>query len=415
MASLLSFCLAAKGQSDYHSEVFDPDLHTVQLYANQTGENYATLNSPVASLNSGQSLILEFDDLRASYRQFHIKIVSYNLDGTVSKLRDLEFLNEYNDFIINNFEVSQGTKVNYYHYGFRLPQIKIAGNYMLELYENDLYGNKLAQMTFQVLDPQVTVLAQAQRPQDPEFWQSHQQVDFEINYGNYPLRDPRNELTVLIRKNFRDTDVKTGFKPTAINAGRSTLGYKFFANENLFLAGNEFRRLDIRSTYTRGENVEDVQQGYEDQVFMKDQFKRADQTYLAKNDLDGRYVVETLEDQHPSISADYVRVNFGFKSHVLMPNQLLCIVGTFNDYQCDIQNALSFSSEYEGYTGAMLLKQGVYDYQFVVKEANGQLNFGILEGDFTNTGNSYEVFVYHKQPSAKTERLIGYSLIRSNQ
>lgn len=395
------------------SVVNDPDIRTLQLYPYNQNDSYPTLRPAVFTLNSNEQWILEFDDLLASYRQFHVKIVHCNLDWTPSRLRDLEFLSDYNDFIINNYEVSQGTKVKYYHYGFELPKTKVSGNYILELYENDLYGIPLAKLRFRVLDTRLAITASVQTPQDPAMWRTHQQVNFEIAFGNYDVRNPRSDFHVEIRQNFRDETIKSGFAANSVNSSRNSLSYRFFNNENLFKAGNEFRYVDLRSTFARGDNIAEVKQSYEDQIWLIPQVRRSDKTYLNAPDLNGRYLVETLESGHPSVSADYVNTFVVFESEELPPHQKLCFLGGFNHFQCSDGGEMIYDYDKGYYRTKAVLKQGVYDFQFAIAEEGRPLDFSVLEGDFTDSGNSYEIFVYHQPPSARAALLVGYYLIEN--
>ena len=54
------------------------------------------------------------------------------------------------------------------------------------------------------------------------------------------------------------------------------------------------------------------------------------------------------------------------------------------------------------------------NFQFGIQENGGEMDMTLTEGNFVNTGNSYEIFVYHKPPSARSELLIGYSLIANS-
>lgn len=410
------FCVAfavniVSGQTSLR--IYDPNIRTVQLYP-FSNTKYPALSPAVFSLNSMDPMILEFDDLTASYRQFHVKIVHCNQDWTSSILRDIDFLSDFNDFIINNFEVSQSTKVKYYHYGFQLPKQKISGNYMLEVYENSIEGPLILSHRFRVVDAQISVGAQANRPQDASLWRTHQQIDFEIDYGNYPLRDPRQELIVEIRQNLRDQTLKTNFRPSSVNLASRKLSYKLFSNENLFPAGNEFRILDIRSTYTNSRNVQNVKQGFQDQVFTVLQERRSNKTYLEAPDLNGRYLVETLEEPHPSVTADYIHVFFTANAQEVAPQQRFCVLGEFNGFNCSEFGEMEYDAATGVYGTEILLKQGIYDFQLGVVE-NGMVDFSFFEGDFTDTGNTYEIFVYHKPPAARSERLIGYTLISDSK
>lgn len=400
----------ALGQTNNPIEhkIFDPDLKTVQLYTFGDGTIPAGMSSQVLTLNGTSEMVLEFDDLRASYRQFHVKIQHCNLDWTPSKLRDLEFLNAYNDFIINDYEISQNTKIPYFHYGFVLPEIKISGNYELLLYENRLSDSPVALLRFRVLDNRVGVSIQVLRSQDPAFWQSHQQVNFELTYGDYDVRDPRNDFKIIIRQNFNENLIKTGFKASSLNGGRRMLGYRFFENENSFPAVNEFRNIDLRSNFNRGNNVAEIQQGIEDNVWLVPQNIRSNMTYLEAADLNGRFLIETLDGEEPHLNADYMHIHAGFKLERLAQSKKICLMGGFNRFNC---HELVYNEAFGGYESTLLLKQGIYDFQFGIRDTYGNIETSYLEGNFSSTRNTYEVFVYHKPPAGRSELLVGYAIV----
>ncbi|AWV98687.1 type IX secretion system plug protein [Arcticibacterium luteifluviistationis] len=393
------------------NKVYDTDIKTVQLYAFGNGAQVPGLSSRVLSLNSNDRMVLEFDDLRGSYRQFHVKIQHCNLDWTESRLSALEYLTEFNDFIINDYQISQNTKIPYFHYGFILPQLKISGNYTLLLYEDYLSDSPLASLHFSVVNPQVGISANIQRAQDPALWQTHEQVDFELSYGNYQVSNPRNDFQIFIRQNYRLETTKAGFKASSVNAGRRTLSYRFFDNENVFPAGNEFRYVDLRSNFNKGGNIAEIQQGYEDNVWLIPQRSRAQLTYLESVDLNGRFVIQTLDGDEPSINADYMHVHAAFNLEKLRTNEKVCLLGGFNQFDCNNGGELFYNAEIDAYETTFMLKQGMYDFQFALVDQLGKADFSVFEGDFSNTKNSYEIFVYHKPPGAKSELLVGYTVI----
>jgi hypothetical protein len=53
------------------------------------------------------------------------------------------------------------------------------------------------------------------------------------------------------------------------------------------------------------------------------------------------------------------------------------------------------------------MKQGFYNYKYVVVEKNGALNEGAVSGNFWQTENNYKVLVYYKDLGARYDRLIG--------
>ena len=399
-------------QGVFKNHVFDPDIKTLQLYPQNT-HDYPGLEPSVINLNS-DNLVLEFDDLSGSYRQFHVHIVHCDENWEESSLSDLQFLSNYNDFIINDYLVAQGTKVKYYHYGFLVPNVTIGGNFILELRDGDVSGPLLAQQRFYVVDAGVNIVASARRSSDPVYFRTHQELSLEINYGNYPLRDPMREFTVYIRKNYDDNNLKEGLRPMGLNAASRTIQYRFFDNEHMFKAGNEWRIMDIRSNFNKGRNIEEIEQGFFDELNLVPQRFRSDMTYLNANDLNGRYFIETLDGQNAATNADYVTVNYFLKSLEFKPSDKVCILGLFNNFSCTQANSMLYDYNLGGYTGSVLLKQGIYDFQFGISGEDGKVDYSLIEGDFSPADNTYEVFVYHKPPTARAAVLVGYRKINSN-
>jgi hypothetical protein len=67
------------------------------------------------------------------------------------------------------------------------------------------------------------------------------------------------------------------------------------------------------------------------------------------------------------------------------------------------------------YRGSLLLKQGYYNYRYVVARTNQTLDQTLLEGSHFETENVYEIIVYNRPPGARADRIIGYVRIPYNQ
>ena len=65
----------------------------------------------------------------------------------------------------------------------------------------------------------------------------------------------------------------------------------------------------------------------------------------------------------------------------------------------------------------MLLKQGVYNYDYVVRTGAQppRVDEGFIEGNYSATENTYEVFVYHRPPASRADQLVGYRRVGVNQ
>ena len=64
---------------------------------------------PAAAPLQAQNLVLEFDDLQAQRSNYYVKIIHCNYDWTKSTLQDLDFLTDYNEYPINDYDFSANT------------------------------------------------------------------------------------------------------------------------------------------------------------------------------------------------------------------------------------------------------------------------------------------------------------------
>ena len=227
----------------FEDYTYEPNIKTVMLYPLVGDANDAarTLNPPVLSLNDSKNLWLEFDDLNADYEQYHVKILHCTYDWKQSVLSEIEYMPEYNDLIINDYQVSRGTKVPYYHYKLEVPKVLLSGNYLLIAWRGRRKEDIVFSKRFMVYEPQVGAFGTVRQAQAPSKYKTHQQVDFEVNYGGYRLMSPRDELKIIIRQNFRWDKTVRNLKAFSVNESMSKLEFRFFDDENVFPASNEFR------------------------------------------------------------------------------------------------------------------------------------------------------------------------------
>ncbi len=394
------------------------DLHTVMLYPFSGNLNYEkkVLNPPIISLGGSNPLVLEFDDLRASFQSYTVKIIHCGFDWMKSSLRDLEYLNEYNEYFINQYEVSQGTKVPYYHFTFRLPAVKLSGNYVVQVLEGGLGGRVVIQKRFRVFESAIGLTPTVLPAQDPALWRTHQQAGLRLNFRNYPLRDPKQELKVVIRQNYRDDRMIQLDARNALNSGAFELIYRFFNNESTFAGGSEFRFFDIRNTYSRGNYVQRIINGKTDQVILSPQGNNSQRAYLETQDLDGRFLISNMNNPSPDISSDYVEVLFRLRHEEMKPGQKVFILGQLTNWHLSDEYLMQYAADAEEYQASVLLKQGIYDYKYVLLDENlDKTNEDFFEGNHSDTQNAYEFFIYHQPPSARSERLVGYTLISDSR
>ncbi len=397
---------------------YEPNIKPVLLYPllGDSHDAARTLNPPVLLLNDSKNLWLEFDDLNANYEQYHLRILHCTYDWKQSTLSEIEYMPEYNDLLVNDYQVSRTTKVPYYHYKIEIPKVLLSGNYLLVAWRGRRKDDIVFSKRFMVYEPQVGALGTIRQAQAPSKYKTHQQVDFEVNYGGYRLMSPRDELKIIIRQNFRWDKTIRNLKAFSVNESMSKLEYRFFDDENVFPAGNEFRFFDSRSTNYKGQYIAQIKRGKEDEMWVSPQNNRSETAYIESNDFDGNYVIDNREGTDSSVDSDYIYMTFGLKTHELeVTDEKVYVNGSFNDWRLDKTNEMVYDNNFGGYTATIRLKQGVYNYDFVTKKPNKATDEVYFEGNFGETQNTYEIFIYHRPVTARAEKLVGYHTIDFNK
>ncbi|CCG98367.1 hypothetical protein FAES_0354 [Fibrella aestuarina BUZ 2] len=413
--------------------IYDPKIATVLLYpqvgsamgASQGGLPAQSLNVPIGKLDDQEAapMQLEFDDLTASYRNFRAKILHCNTDWKRSVLNDIEFTYQYNDNPIVDYQISIGTKVPYYHYRYTLPRLKLPGNYVLVVFNENRPDEVLFTRRFRLYSQRVGVAAGVRFSTDVSQQFSDQQVDFSIQYSAYQsqVTSPQDDFRVIVRQNYRDDRTVTDLRPTNVRAFDQTLEYRAIDLRNTFPGGNEYRYFDTRTVLSRANYVERINRLADKTVaYVQTDRPRSTVAYTQFDDFNGLFVIDHRETGDGATSADYIETVFTLLVDEL-PNATVYANGAFNFWALTDRNQLAYDPTLGGYRGRIWLKQGVYNYNYsvmgiappvtrsgIVRDGNETL----IEGDFSQTENAYEVFVYHRPPGARADQLIGYTQIQ---
>jgi hypothetical protein len=70
---------------------------------------------------------------------------------------------------------------------------------------------------------------------------------------------------------------------------------------------------------------------------------------------------------------------------------------------------MTYNEETAQYEAIVKLKQGYYSYQYLMVDENGKTSFVPTEGNFYQTQNQYQVLVYYRSRTDRSDRLIGYA------
>jgi hypothetical protein len=386
---------------------YEPQIKTVLLHP--IGDSDANLLPAVTKLGEW-SLVLEFDDLRNQVDNYNARIVHCNHDWTKSDMMDLDFMREYNDFIINNYHYSIDTHVPYVHYTYNIPPVKLPGNYMVVVYRNGNKDDVILTKRFMVYDNRVTFERDGNLISSGTVAALNQQINFTISYKNIDIINPLESVHVVIRQNQRWDNLAVDIKPSFIRDSEHEMEYRYFDEKKMFRGGNEFRFFDLRSLNYPGRNVDHVKKNVKPfEAFIQMDKPRTGQAYAQYPDMDGNFIVQNL-DYNDNNFTNYVYVNFTLMTPEV--NGDVFVAGALNNWNLTEENKMRYDSAYRGYTSRMLLKQGWYDYQYLLRSSGKPPYY--FEGSHFETQNAYEIFVYYKPFQPRADLLIGYVKLSAN-
>lgn len=405
--------------------IYDPKVETVLLYplvgANPNDRDAAapalTLNPPVVSLDEQVPLQLEFDDLTANYRSFRARIVHCNADWQRSILNDIEFTYEYNDNPITDYQISINTKVPYFHYRFTLPRLKLPGNYVLVVYDERNRNNIIFTRRFSTYQNRILVTAAVRFSSAPDRQFTDQQLDLSINYRGYQVISPQDDFKVVIRQNFRDDRILTDLRPTNVQAFDQILEYRLIDLSNTMPGGNEFRFFDTRTVLSRANYIDRIDRLADRNIaYVQVDKPRNQGVYIQSDDFNGQFVIDHRETGNGATNADYIETVFTLKIPEI-PDFAVYVNGAFNFWQLNERNKMAYDALLGAYRASMLLKQGVYNYDYTLMSTSPQkkVDENYIEGNFSATENTYEIFVYHRPPASRADQLVSYRRTSVNQ
>ena len=396
----------------YDNHAYEPDVKTILL--NPTRNNMVELTQPaVLPIRQSDKLVLSFDYLYGNNEDFRARIIHCNANWSPSNFDNIDFLNAYNEFRLEQFEQSFNTRVPYMHYTFEVPRVKLPGNYLLVIYRGNNQDDLILTARFMIVDNRVMTEPRVGLSTGITERATNQQIDFTVDYSNLEVNDPASEIKIIIRQNQRWDNAISGLKPTFIKDFEKKLNYEFFNLENNFQGGNEFRFFDLRSVNFPGQNVNKIDLT-EDSItanLMLDK-SRKDEAYATNQDLNGAFIIERVDASNPDVEADYVNVNFFLKSSRLEEGKIY-VLGAMNHWRRERANRMIYSEEFGGYLGRQLVKQGWYNYIYYLESAKTRQPY-FFEGSHSQAENLYEILVYHRGIGSRGDLLVGYLRINPN-
>ncbi|NNK10375.1 MAG: DUF5103 domain-containing protein [Flavobacteriaceae bacterium] len=401
---LCFFVLQAIAQVQH--EVNPPENIKSVVFRGPTEEQF-----PVVQL--GEEIFLEFDDLLALEQDYYYSIIHCDYDWTKSQLLKSQYLTGMDNQRIINYENSYNTLQPYSNYQLSIPnenvKLKVSGNYLLEVY-NSSYELQFSRR-FVVYSNLVKVGAEVKRARDFSFLNQRQSVQFQINSAGFPWVNPKREIKVALIQNYQWDSMLMNIGPQYILG--NTLVYKY-DKETSFLGGNEFLNFDtsdLRAPTAAISRIE-FQDLYQHYLFAD--IYRYNREYTYFPDINGDFLIRTLQGEEVSREAEYTEVHFTLPYTEIIGLDEVFIYGKFNNYALEAGNKMTYNEATGNMEATLLLKQGFYNYKYAIKQDEDQVDLNAVGGNFHFTENSYLILVYYRDFGELYDGIIGIGTANSS-
>ena len=403
------------GQSNPDS-IYQNSIHTVLIHPVNK-----PLAIPVVPLNGLSPLLISFDDFKNEYQDYYYSVELRNADWSAVPMSAFDYLQGFNQNKISNFSVSSIATQRYYHYEFSFPNAQVrptqSGNYILNVFKNGNANELVFTRRFFVTEDQVSIAATVQEPFNAQISKTHQKIQLVLDVKKIPFFQT-DQIKSTIIQNYRYNDALTLAAPAFIRG--NLLEYNS-EDQYIFPAGKEARWLDIQNLRLRSDRIAEINSKADRAVVsVKPDLSRASTAYYTFNDLNGNFIISNTESLQSENQNDYATVNFTYlpKDKIPFIGHKLYLAGALTNNSLNKEAEMIFDPTLGYYKKSILIKQGYYSYNYILREENSfnALNdFTETEGNHWETENNYSIMVYYRPPGARHDHIIGFGTINSRQ
>lgn len=399
---ILTLC-AELCQANGRNTIYDTNVKTLQVVVNKDW-----LSPAVMELKSSDVLHISFDEMSHDYHRFVYKIEHCEADWSVSDgLFESDYIEGFNNNPIEDYQNSINTTVLYTHYKLDIPndkcRLKISGNYRLTVYDEDNDNRKVLTVEFMVVESDMNVGLAVTSNTDIDLNESHQQLSMTLNYGEFSITNPTEQIHTIITQNNRPESARINVKPNIVN----NKGLQWNHNKQLiFDAGNEYHKFEVLALSHPTMGIDRISwdgHNYNAYPFVAEPRKN----YLYDEDANGAFYIRNSDNIENDYTCDYVYVHYRLRS----PELTGCNIAVNGQWATD-EDQSAYVMQYDQanaeYQATILQKQGYYSYRFITVDNNGITGIPPTEGNFYQTENRYQAYVYYKGTGERTWRLVGY-------
>ena len=386
-------------------------IHTIQLHPLGI-----EMGNPIMHLCLKDSLLLSFDDLSNNPLNYFYTLIHCNADWTPSELIQSEYLEGFYEEPIVDYQFSNNTIQNYIHYQIVIPSVNLkpilSGNYLLIVFEENQKNKPVLSQRMMIIDEKVTIKGSVKRATDLEHRNYKHEIDFSIHHGGYEIDNPFNDIKPVITQNSRWDNAISSLQAVFVKDDEIVYDYE---DENLFDGGNEYRYFDIQSLRYLSERLADVSfEADTHRVVLRTDESRRFQRYSGLvQDINGKRLIRIQEGSRNAIEADYALVHFTLPYEHEITHGDLYVFGQISDYGFPDSHRMTYNAEKKCYEANIYLKQGYYNYEYVLNKYEGGNINRFIEGTHYQTLNDYHIYIYHRSTGESYDQLIGIQKLTS--
>lgn len=386
--------------------ISSPNIASLQVVA---GNDWQEL--PVVRLGEGQPIIISFDDLTHEYHRYSYKLEHCEADWSVSKdLFESDFCAGFaNGNTIDDFHESVGTNQFYTHYRLQIPndrcRPKMSGNYKLTVYDEQNDDAEVLTACFMIVQPMMKVDLHLTSQTDLDINGRYQQLEMRVNYNGIRPTSPADQIVTVVMQNGSWHDAVIHAKPQYISGD----GMIWSHNRSLiFNGGNEYRKFEMLDVTHPTMGLEEMSwDGTCYNAYIWPDEPRP--SYVYDEDANGTFYIRNSDNTENDTQSEYVMAHFTLKSPRL-PEKVY-LNGTWTNDWFTAPYQMQWNEEQQQYEAALWLKQGYYNYRYLVQRADGTTTLVPSEGNFYQTHNKYQVLIYYKGNGDRADRLVGYATL----
>ena len=315
---VLFFLIYSKNFSQFH--VLPENIYNIKIRGSK-------LNYPVFTLSD--KIFFSFDDLNLKKSSYYYKINHYDFEWSPSKISKSEYIAGYDDNLIENFENSYNTLIDYTNYKISIPnedvKLKISGNYSISIHNEN--GDFLFEKKFSVLNKMISTNMKIKRSNDLEKIESNQNIDISVNCDNCnKFIGNSSDLKLVVIKN------NNWYNYKLIEKSDYFINNTIIFKDISFNGGNEFLNFDNSKINSTNINIYKTELNNYYKTYLRTDIDRTNSIYQYNPDINGSFVINN-NFNNPETENDYSLVKFSLKAEKIDEKHRVFIIGEFNDYK----------------------------------------------------------------------------------